>query len=242
MKTEAVRISLSAAHATQKATRAFWSTAFFSAGYLAGALAGLWQWGSPHPWSRLDIFSGGFFALTLFWIAGTMLLHSSFFRSPEVVQEVSGKNFDPNMLTWITALSLADLMIFVDYGHWRLTPQLEQPSLQWAGLALFLAGGLLLFWADAHLSRHFAGDLSERNIISEGPYRFVRHPRYASLLVGRVAYALMFASIVGWLLAAVWLVLILQRVRLEEAHLRGIFGADYDVYAAGTARLLPGIY
>jgi protein-S-isoprenylcysteine O-methyltransferase Ste14 len=239
VKTEAVRIALSAARTSQSPTKAFWGTLLFSAGYIAAALACLWQWGSPHPWSRLDIFSRGFFLLMLLWIAASMLLHSSFFRCPEVVQEASGKNFDPDMLIGITVLAMADLLIFLDYGHWRLAPQLEQPSLQWAGLALFLVAGLTLFWADTHLSRHFACDLAERKVISEGPYRFVRHPRYASLLVARVASALIFASVIGWLLAVVWFVLILHRVRLEEAHLRGIFGDDYDAYAARTTRFFP---
>jgi protein-S-isoprenylcysteine O-methyltransferase Ste14 len=242
MKTEAIQVTMSAAGASQKRTRAFWGTMFFSAGYLAAALACLWQWGAPRPWSRLDIFSGGFFALTLLWMGGTMVLHSSFFRCAEVVQEVSGKNFDPHMLTWITLISAADLLIFLDYGRWRLAPLLERLALQGSGLVLFLVGGLFLFWADTYLARHFANDLSKRKVISGGPFRLMRHPRYASLLVGRVAYALIFASIIGWLLAAVWLVLILHRVRLEEAHLRGIFGEDYDAYAAGTARLFPGIY
>ena len=242
MKTEAVQVTMSAAGASQKLTRAFWGTLFFSACYLAGALVCLWQWGSPRPWSRLDLFSGGFFALAFLWMAGTMVLHSSFFRCPEVVQEVFGQNFDPNMLIWITLISAADLLIFLDYAHWRLVPQLEKPALQGSGLALFVVGGLFLFWADTYLARHFANDLSKRKVINEGPFRFMRHPRYASLLVGRIAYALIFASIIGWLLAVVWLVLILHRVRLEEAHLRGIFGADYDVYAARTARLFPGIY
>lgn len=242
MKTDAVQVAMSAAGAAQKLTRAFWGTLFLSTCYLAGALACLWQWGSPRPWSRLDLFSGGFFALTLLWMAGTMVLHSSFFRSPDVMQEVFGQNFDPKMLIWITLLSAADFLIFLDYGHWRLAPQLENPALQGSGLALFLVAGLFLFWADTYLARHFANDLSKRKVIEEGPFRFMRHPRYASLLVGRVAYALVFASIIGWLLVAVWLVLILHRVYLEETHLRRIFGADYDAYAARTARLLPGIY
>jgi protein-S-isoprenylcysteine O-methyltransferase Ste14 len=242
MKTEAVEVTMSAAELAQKRTKAFWGTLFFSAGYLVAILACLWQWGSPRPWSRLDVFSGGFFALTLLWMAGTMVLHNSFFRCSEVVQEVSGRNFDPNMLIWITSLSLADLLIFLDYGHWRLAPALENPALQGIGLGLFLIAGLFLFWADTYLARHFANDLSKRRVIREGPFRLIRHPRYASLLVGRVAYALIFASVIGWLLAVVWLVLILQRVHLEETHLRRIFGADYDAYAARTARLFPGIY
>ncbi len=35
----------------------------FFAVYLAAAWACLWQWGSPHPASRIDLFSGAFSAL-----------------------------------------------------------------------------------------------------------------------------------------------------------------------------------
>ncbi len=58
----------------------------------------------------------------------------------------------------------------------------------------------------------------------------------------RIAFALTFASLAGWLLAPVWYVIILRRIRLEERHLRTVFGGAYDVYARRTARLIPGLY
>jgi protein-S-isoprenylcysteine O-methyltransferase Ste14 len=35
---------------------------------------------------------------------------------------------------------------------------------------------------------------------------------------------------------------ILRRMRLEEAHMRKLFGAERAAYSRRTARLLPGIY
>jgi protein-S-isoprenylcysteine O-methyltransferase Ste14 len=70
----------------------------------------------------------------------------------------------------------------------------------------------------------------------------VRHPRYTAILFSGIAFALVFASFLAWALFFVWLVLILRRIRREERHLREIFGADYDAYAAHTARLLPGVF
>ena len=48
----------------EKSLREVW--VFFGV-YLAAAWACLWQWGSPHPPSRIDLFSGGFFTLATLW-------------------------------------------------------------------------------------------------------------------------------------------------------------------------------
>jgi hypothetical protein len=55
------------------------------------------------------------------------------------------------------------------------------------------------------------------------------------------AAALVFGSAVGWLLAVLWWVL-LRQIRLEEMHLRKLFGDEYEAYARQTAKLAPGIF
>jgi protein-S-isoprenylcysteine O-methyltransferase Ste14 len=214
----------------------------FAAVYLCAALALLRQWNSPQPWARLDVFSGGYLVLILFWLYDQHRWHKVVFRSKELLNEAAGMSYDPLLVRWSTVLALAELAVFRDYGHWRLAPWLEQPWLQWTGLALAAAGGVWLHWTDAHLVPHFAGDLSARRVITSGPYRFVRHPRYAGLLVSRLAFALTYASPLAWALGLVWAALVARRIPREEAHLRRLFGADYEAYAARTARLIPGVY
>lgn len=214
----------------------------FAALFFLAALACLRRWGSPEPWSRLDIFSGGYLLLSLVWLYDQHVWHKTVFRTPELLKEAAGASFDPLLIRAVTFISLAELTVFLDYAHWRLTPALEIPWLQCAGLALSASGVAWLFWTDKFLIPSFAGDLTTRHLITSGPYALVRHPRYVALLVSRIAFALIFASALAWGFVLIWVGFIVRRIRLEDAHLRGIFGAEYDSYAARTARLLPGIY
>jgi protein-S-isoprenylcysteine O-methyltransferase Ste14 len=61
-------------------------------------------------------------------------------------------------------------------------------------------------------------------------------------LAGKVAFALIFANGLGWLMVLAWGVLLLRKVEVEEAHLNRLFGRGYEVYQQTTAKLLPGIY
>jgi protein-S-isoprenylcysteine O-methyltransferase Ste14 len=109
-------------------------------------------------------------------------------------------------------------------------------------LALYLAVMLWQIWTDAYLAGYFSQ--GERSLVpmSHGPYQYVRHPRYAAAIVGKVAMALTFASLFGWLLVIAWALLLLNRIALEEKHLRELFGSRYDAYAQTTAKIIPGIY
>ena len=222
--------------------KAYLALLAFSAVYLAAALACLRQWRAANPWARLDVFSGGLLVLGVLWTAADTRWHKAIFRSAETMKEASGSSYDPWLLRWIALLSLADLTVFLDYGHWHLVPALEQPALQAMGLGLYLLGALWLLWVDRYLSRHFLADPTARKVITGGPYHYVRHPRYAAVLSSRVAFALALASVLAWVFALIWLALILRRIRLEEAHLRELFGADYETYTLRTPRLLPRVY
>jgi protein-S-isoprenylcysteine O-methyltransferase Ste14 len=210
--------------------------------YLVGAIACLWQWNSARPWERIDAFSGGFLALSVCWGLGMLWYHRPIYRSEEVMREAAGVTYDPWMLRWIVLFGFAEWTVYLDYGHWHLAPVLENHILQTIGLALYFFATVWLIWTDRYLSRVFAGELSERKVMTQGPYRFVRHPRYAALIGARVALALALGSVLGWILFIGWLWVNLKRVELEENHLRGLFGEAYDRYAKRTARFVPGIY
>lgn len=218
-----------------------WGAVLILVVYLAAAVACLWQWNSTQPLARVDIFSGGVVVLFLIWSIGTIHFHRAIFQSPEVMREASGEVFDPLMFVWIALFAAAELGVFLDYGHWHLLPLLEQPALQVTGLVMCAFTSFWLIWTDAYLSRQFH-NLSGRRILTQGPYRFVRHPRYAALMVSSVAVSLALASILAWAIAIGWLCVNLKRVELEEGHLRKLFGADYDAYASRTPRFFPGIY
>lgn len=214
----------------------------FSFVYLLLALACLLQWGSPDLWSRVGFFSGSALVLSMLLAVETLNFHHAVGYSEEAYREVFGISYDPAMTKGIALLGLGELLVFLDYGHWHLVPMLEQPVLQGIGLGLYVVVPALLLWTDSYLARHFSGGLTGRAVITDGPFQYVRHPRYVGLLASRVAFALAFASVLGWLFVLGWVLLVLRRIRLEEPHLRELFGADYETYAQRTARLIPGIY
>lgn len=207
--------------------------------YVALAAACLVQWGSPDPWSRFDWFSGSFFAAAPFWVAENAYFGSVIGGDRAVRDEASGRTYDPAMLWWIAILPVAELLVFYDYGHWRLSPFLAVPLLQGFGVVLWFLIPAWLYWADLHLGAHFASGTGSKPVIQEGPFRFVRHPRYAGLLWSRIAFSLLFASAIAWILSAFWWLAIRMRIRREEAHLRGLYGAEYEAYSARTRTWVP---
>jgi protein-S-isoprenylcysteine O-methyltransferase Ste14 len=115
-------------------------------------------------------------------------------------------------------------------------------SLRIIGLALGLAGAVLLVWATVMLGRlmiHEAAVREDHALIQSGPYRFVRHPVYAGYL------ALLFGSGIASLnvcLLLIWpvsLLGILIQSASEEQLLRARFGQDYERYVGRTGRLVP---
>ena len=67
------------------------------------------------------------------------------------------------------------------------------PELVWASILLIAAGLGFSVWARQHLGRNWSGTVQvkqDHQLICDGPYRFVRHPIYAGLVVALLGTAL----------------------------------------------------
>lgn len=103
-----------------------------------------------------------------------------------------------------------------------------------AGLPLSALGLALRAWAAGHLEKNLA-------LTESGPYRRVRNPLYIGTLT--VAAGLVVAARrweLGILFAAVFLLVYLPVVELEEQHLRKLF-PKYEDYARRVPRLIPSL-
>jgi len=84
--------------------------------------------------------------------------------------------------------------------------------------------------------------IDQHRLVTEGPYRVVRHPIYAAMLGKLLATSFAFGHWLGLLLggtaflAGTWI-----RIRSEERLLREIFGEEFDLYAGRVPALVPGI-
>ncbi|MEA2625030.1 MAG: hypothetical protein QOD06_1075 [Candidatus Binatota bacterium] len=115
-----------------------------------------------------------------------------------------------------------------------------------AGTAVIFVGFALRQRAAHTLGEQFLVRLAVRDdhrLVDSGPYRWVRHPTYAGLLLVALGTALAFESAAA--LAAtmlVWLPITLARIGREEHILASRFGTAYDAFRRRTWRLLPGLY
>jgi protein-S-isoprenylcysteine O-methyltransferase Ste14 len=77
--------------------------------------------------------------------------------------------------------------------------------------------------------------------VTAGPYRYVRHPVYASFTAIAVGTSLVFRSYLLMGVAAVWVAAITWWVAAEEQLLASAqgFGVGYRAYTKRTGRFLP---
>jgi protein-S-isoprenylcysteine O-methyltransferase Ste14 len=106
---------------------------------------------------------------------------------------------------------------------------------------MMLAGTVLSTFAALSLGRSISMLPEARRLVTRGPYRLVRHPLYVSEAVALAGVTLQYLSPLALLLLALQCVFQLERMKNEERVLAGTF-PEYRVYAAATARLVPGLY
>ncbi len=118
-------------------------------------------------------------------------------------------------------------------------------SLRAAGLCLYAAGFLLMHFAEARLGRQFTMEVSihqGHTLVTDGPYRYVRHPRYLGIMIFSLGLSLVFRSWPGLLCAAATIPVLLLRIRDEEELMHREFGNGWEEYARKTARLITRIF
>jgi protein-S-isoprenylcysteine O-methyltransferase Ste14 len=196
------------------------------------------RWGHPEPWSRLDRYS--ITAILLLVGMGSMKARVHGALGPEISRQFFGERFDPLMQRLRKVMRLGDLLTLLDYGSGPLVPSIAFQALQVAGLVIAPLVMVWLWYVDSYLIARFPATL-EGAMMQDGPFRYIRHPRYIGLLLGRFAFAAMLGSAIGWVQCAGVIVLFTRRMLREEQHLRATFPGTYDAYIQRTGRVFPSL-
>jgi protein-S-isoprenylcysteine O-methyltransferase len=127
---------------------------------------------------------------------------------------------------------------------WRRRVALPLDWLTWAAFSAMLGGLTLRTRAVILLGPWFTWNVTVQDgqeVVSHGPYRYIRHPSYTGALIVFVASCVLLRSWLAAVLAAAALTLaFMRRIRCEEALLlRTLPG--YCSYASRTGRLFPRI-
>jgi protein-S-isoprenylcysteine O-methyltransferase Ste14 len=109
------------------------------------------------------------------------------------------------------------------------------------GVVLFAAGLCLAIWARIYLGRNWGMPMTQKRepeLVTSGPYRFVRHPIYSGILLGFAGTALATNAYFA-IVFAVCLVYFIYSARVEEGIMSTAFPATYLGYRERTKMLIP---
>jgi protein-S-isoprenylcysteine O-methyltransferase Ste14 len=202
--------------------------------------AGTLLW--PAGWAFLALFFSFALALVL-WLAR---------EEPELLEERMSSPMQRGQPLWDKAFVAAVMVLFV---VWLILMPLDAVRFGWSevpdwlqilgalGLVLSFCIMFLTFRENAYLALVVkVQEERGQSVVSTGPYRYVRHPMYASMFLFLPGSALLLGSWWGLMLCAVLLGLLVWRIPLEERMLEnGLTG--YEEYERKVRyRLIPRVW
>jgi protein-S-isoprenylcysteine O-methyltransferase Ste14 len=117
----------------------------------------------------------------------------------------------------------------------------HSPVLGAIGAVVFASGIALAIWARVYLGKNWGLPMTEKaepELVTSGPYRFVRHPIYSGLLVALLGTALV-TNLIGLIIVAVLGGYFYYSASVEEKNLTVAFPTTYPAYRARTKMLIP---
>jgi protein-S-isoprenylcysteine O-methyltransferase Ste14 len=202
--------------------------------------AGTLLW--PAGWAFIALFFGFALAIVL-WLAH---------KEPELLAERMSSPIQRGQPLWDKVFVVAVMVLFV---AWLILMPLDAVRFGWSevpgwlqilgalGVVLSFYIMFLTFRENAYLA--LVAKLQDergQSVVSTGPYRYVRHPMYASMFLFFPGSALLLGSWWGLLLCAVLLALLVLRIPFEERMLENGL-AGYDEYERNVRyRLIPHIW
>ena len=177
-----------------------------------------------------------------------MLSISIYFRSQasRSGEKISPLEEGPLILNLRRIFGLAlwlSIFAYLINPRWMAWSSLPLPAMaRWLGAGLMALCIPLVYWLFSSLGKNVTPTVAIRkdhDLVTSGPYRWVRHPLYSVGLVAFAGFSLLAAN---WFIFAMLLVafgVLMKRTPIEERRLIERFGDDYLEYMQRTGRYLP---
>ena len=124
----------------------------------------------------------------------------------------------------------------VMYNVWTMTPNWINAFA--IGIVIFLLGTFVYFKWEIHWTKTFHGQL-----VTDGIFKYVRHPHYTSLLIVGFGLAFFFNSFAALVIAVIAIPIMILSILDEEKLLIKQYGEEYKKFMKKTRwRMIPGIF
>ncbi|MFC1555005.1 methyltransferase family protein [candidate division KSB1 bacterium] len=119
------------------------------------------------------------------------------------------------------------------------------PTEKIVGLVLCVIGFTVVLVALCTLKHSYSSTLvikEDHQLITNGIYRFIRHPIYFGVIIVCFAVPVYAFSLYGFIVMSALIPLGLNRIRMEEELLTEEYGDVYRAYKKTSRKLIPFIY
>ena len=117
---------------------------------------------------------------------------------------------------------------------------------RWMGAGLGIAIVPLMYWVFSTIGRNISETVLTKEtheLVTDGPYRWVRHPLYTVATLLLTSLSLITANwFIGLMTVLAISMIGLVVIPREEANLIEAFGDDYRAYQKRTGRVLPRLW
>ncbi len=121
----------------------------------------------------------------------------------------------------------------------------DEPAIRTIGLVLAFSGYFFMNWAIVVLGKQFSVNVTiqkDHELITKGPYRLIRHPRYLGIIFFFSGIALVFRSLLSAILVVMTVAALCWRIADEEKLMQDEFEGAWEDYKKRSWRLIPHIY
>ena len=135
------------------------------------------------------------------------------------------------LVMYVIGISWINRLLFVLPGWMR-----------WCGFFLGLVSITFWTWTQITLDTQWSAQLQltkNHHLITTGPYAYLRHPLYASVLVWCIALSLLTANWIFVAFSVLSIAGLLYRIPKEEQMMLDAFGNEYKIYVQHTGRFFP---
>jgi protein-S-isoprenylcysteine O-methyltransferase Ste14 len=139
------------------------------------------------------------------------------------------------------------IFLLAAYGDRRnVLVWMENPSVRWAGLGIYLTGAALSIWADLtwinQLRMETVHTQTDSALLFNGPYKFIRHPGLLGIIIYCLGFSLAFRSWVGLVLLIPLTAGFIHRIKNRERNLAKQYKQVWSLRCQTSKRLFPFLY
>jgi protein-S-isoprenylcysteine O-methyltransferase Ste14 len=195
----------------------------------------------------------GTFDLPFVWLVFALQivvgLVSVFVLDPDLISErikPRGKDEDKHAKWRLTILLVLNLVLTaLDLGRFHLSDKIP-PSMQVVGLLLSALGWAGFLWTMV-VNRFFSSAIRlqiDRGqiVIDSGPYKFVRHPGYATAVLALLGQSIALGSWLGVVPILIFVFVLVKRTLFEETFLLENLPGYKEYFQSVRWRWCPGIW